>query len=455
MAVSKSFLATLALAGWASSINAQQFVMGKQSYDSMGLSAQCTKVLNTELAHCSSELFWRTDRTIDNVVEVLGRSQLDDICVPQCREELSALREKILQTCTAPEDVMRDSGLEFPPIYFADKFAYTFDVNCYKHKTTGRFCDEVYAEWREDKSKFDQCDDCYLGPMAIQLASPIGVSAHRAAAFNSTTEACKDTSYQFTTAMPYARPASTTTVSSQETSPRPCERSYVVKKGDTCNSIALSQNTSTFGFIQANSIGIDCAGMPKEGTKLCLDTPCDTYIIQAGDQCHAIADKFGIKSAQFKAMNPMLDSTCSNIKRWEGYVACVGPASLVPRQAPAEPMPTTPLKPLAPGSSSKCTMFVNGRAATDPDLIAIADGFMPQWLEPAHIRFLNKCNAIAEYNGVYTGDFLEMNPSLLESRAKGRKCVLEEAYSYCLAEEGGPVPKLPEGWNKAWGLRWG
>lgn len=113
MAISKSLLGTLAL-GWAGSVYAQQFNGASQPYDIFGLSSQCVGVLNTELSRCNSLLFWKTDRTLTSIIQVLSRDELDHLCLPQCREELSALRKKIVATCTSPEDVVRHEGFEFP-----------------------------------------------------------------------------------------------------------------------------------------------------------------------------------------------------------------------------------------------------------------------------------------------------------------------------------------------------
>ncbi|KAM0272161.1 hypothetical protein ACHAQH_008838 [Verticillium albo-atrum] len=450
------------LLGRTSLVYAQQFVAAKQSYDVMGLSDECTKVLNTELKACHSRLFDRTDRTIDNVVDRLPRKELDLICKPKCRDELSALRKKIVETCTSPEDVMRNSGFEFPAYFFADKFAYTFDLNCYKHKSSGRFCDEVYIDWRDGKVEFDECDDCYLGPLALQLASPIGVSVDIAALFNSTIASCKDSDYNVEIATPYAKLAVSQTIAGAAASqtPRTCDRSYTVKKGDTCNSIAVAQNVSTFGLVQMNAMNINCEVMPDKGTNLCLDRPCDTYTIRAGEDCASISETFGLSENQFIALNPMIDSTCSNIKRWKNYVVCVGPESLIAAREASEetqesmPVPKAPRKPLAPGSSDKCTTFVNGRALTDPDFVARWKGFS-NMVTPETVLRHNKCVTVTGANGVDAKAFRKMNPSLVEGKPPGTKCILDGRYSYCLAEEGGPQPNLPEGWKRERGWRWG
>lgn len=448
MRASKSALRAALGLSWASQLHAQQFASAKQAYDAMGLSAACTAVLDTEMEHCDAMLFHRTDRSTGSIVEVLPRSELDVICEPKCREELATLREKIVSTCTAPEDVMQESNLEFPPVVFADKFAYTYDLVCKKHKTTGRFCDEVWAEWREGKAKFDSCDDCYLGQMVIQLASPIGVSSELAELFNKTVSDCKDAAkYPFKATKSYVRLSDT----EDEEQPMSCDRSYTVKKGDTCNSIAASQEASTLDVVQLNGIDINCVLMPEEGTKLCLNRRCDTYTIRAGDGCSEIAKKFDITEYQFRLLNPMLDSNCTNIGRWEGYVSCVGPKSLLPQSALVRRRAAvTPQKPLAPGSSEKCLEFANGRAVTDPDLVEMAERY-PTVTDVVSMEDSNRCHLVAAYNGISVAELHRLNPSL----AGGTKCVLDENNSYCVHEEGSVLPERSESWDRRWAQRWG
>ncbi|KAH6690323.1 hypothetical protein F5X68DRAFT_274304 [Plectosphaerella plurivora] len=442
-----------ALAGWTSSVHAQQFFAGKQSYDVMGLSDGCTKVLDTELENCHTLLFARTDRSTTTVNQVLTREELDLVCEPKCREELSTLRQKIVEACSSSGDIIRHSGFELPAFYFADKFAYTYDLNCYRHKSSGRYCDEVFSEWRNGEVEFDQCDDCYLGPLIVQISSPVGVSDPIIAIFKETMAACPNAHYDFEVAtsskvrIPTPPPRKDT---------RKCARWYTVKKGDTCVDISLSQNSSTIDIIHNNAMNINCTPQPVEGDKLCLPEACNTHMIRPGETCASIAAQHGISKGQFKAMNDMIDQICSNIARWESYVACISPTGLMPEhvQKRLDAMtekrtrPKNERKPLAPGSSEKCILFVNGRAWMDADLVEMRMEFPAMENEP--MPGSNKCSLVADYNGVASTEFRRLNPSL-----DPYKCILKADYSYCLAEEGGMQPQPEPGWDPRWGLRWG
>lgn len=46
------------------------------------------------------------------------------------------------------------------------------------------------------------------------------------------------------------------------------------------------------------------------------------HLIASGDQCDAIARKYGISTAQFRSYNTNVNAQCSNM--WLGYYVCVG-----------------------------------------------------------------------------------------------------------------------------------
>lgn len=201
----------------------------------------------------------------------------------------------------------------------------------------------------------------------------------------------------------------------------------------------------------------------------------------------------GITQTQFRSLNSMIASECTNIARWEGYVVCVRPKRFVDTVSPSlllntmpdtdyisktslfagssqadhhpevssapsySAFPQTPRKPLAPGSSSKCNMFVNGRAVTDPDIVAAFPG-TKSWIRSLEAELTNSCDYVANKNGLLLKDFLKLNPSLKFEKFKDHKlaqCYLRGEYSYCVSEEGGPKLHLPKGWTRGRGLRWG
>lgn len=166
--------------------------------------------------------------------------------------------------------------------YFVDKFAYTFDINCYKDKASDRFCDELRSEWKIGSVEVDKCHECFLGPLAAMIASPLGVTQSRVERFKQAKAGCKDAAFEPVIATAYIKPEASAmrVASAGETGDtRQCERWYTMQEGDTCDDISRSQRTSTVNLIQKNAIDINCEVMPRAGTKLCLDKPCDIHTI--------------------------------------------------------------------------------------------------------------------------------------------------------------------------------
>ena len=82
--------------------------------------------------------------------------------------------------------------MTYPATYIAERYLYFYDVSCYRDKSSAQFCDAVVAGWRNETggSAAHSCEDCWLGPMSVQLSSPIGYDDERARNFASLTRSC-------------------------------------------------------------------------------------------------------------------------------------------------------------------------------------------------------------------------------------------------------------------------
>ncbi|EMD32344.1 hypothetical protein CERSUDRAFT_87995 [Gelatoporia subvermispora B] len=103
-----------------------------------------------------------------------------------------------------------------------------------------------------------------------------------------------------------------------------CERFYVIKVGDTCDSIAAANNVSTFQLQFINpDIDAGCDNL-FPGTIICLGIAgedCETiHVVQPGDFCAEIADEAGIPISTLLANNPNVNANCTNID--VGEVLC-------------------------------------------------------------------------------------------------------------------------------------
>lgn len=125
----------------------------------------------------------------------------------------------------------------------------------------------------------------------------------------------------------YTPPTATGTPVTPSASPTttPCANAYTVQSGDTCVSIALAQNVSSFAITYENSLLSSCEDLPVAGSSLCLPDLCQTYTVLEGDSCYSIAKDWGtyITVTQLVSWNYQLNTLCGNIDQWVGSVICV------------------------------------------------------------------------------------------------------------------------------------
>ncbi|RMD41456.1 hypothetical protein DV735_g3659, partial [Chaetothyriales sp. CBS 134920] len=211
-----------------------------------------------------------------------------------------------------------------------DRFQYTYDLSCRKDSATGQYCDEIFVSWLNG-SRFtsaQNCSDCMLGVVQIQLNSPFGYDDDFAEQFASTTASCGKSEYTFTSPAAYAINSTITAPADPSATP-PCSQPYQVQAGDTCDSIATLQGVSTYAIIQAGALRPDCSNL-LAGSSLCLPESCDVYRVQPGDTCDTIlAAHSGLTGVHLAAWNPNLNSICGNIDALVDSFLCVSaPGSL-------------------------------------------------------------------------------------------------------------------------------
>lgn len=102
-----------------------------------------------------------------------------------------------------------------------------------------------------------------------------------------------------------------------------CSSYYYVKSGDTCDAIIRAYNLNSYNFYQSNP-GIYCQNL-RIGQAICISSgsssvnnvvnsgySCTSYlIVQSGDYCYALSQKYGISLDRFVACNP---NACSNLQ---------------------------------------------------------------------------------------------------------------------------------------------
>jgi hypothetical protein len=170
------------------------------------------------------------------------------------------------------------------------------------------------ANWTSEQN----CSHCQLGIRQLQLSSPFGYSEEAASKFSSLTASCTAADYTYATPAPYALNA--TKIESPTLTP--CARPYIVQEKDSCVSISVAMNVSTYGIIEMNGLDIECKLLPPAGSFICLPETCDTYRLDMYERCESIAADAEITPQQLLACNPMVVDFCSDFYGW-GWNVCV------------------------------------------------------------------------------------------------------------------------------------
>ncbi|PYI25219.1 hypothetical protein BP00DRAFT_469767 [Aspergillus indologenus CBS 114.80] len=311
----------------------------------------------------------------------------------------------------------------YPATFTVDNLLYTYDVTCYKDSSTGTFCDLFLAEWRNETNITDtahDCDDCTLGPMKLQLESPLGYDTDWASEFASLTSSCRATGYSYTSPAGYALSTSTTatadTVTSSATATgavatQSCSSTYTVQTNDTCNSIAAGQNVSTYNLMIANSINILCTNLPDVGDEVCIPSTCNTTTLLHGDSCNGYEASWNASMAQILSWNPIISDTCDNLDLFVGWTLCTGPTDA---WAPATTATTT----TAPATAMP--LPTNGMSTSNQNCA--------KWYT---VEADDDCATISVANGISTDEFLFLNPEVWSNCTN-----LWVYYAYCVEAVG-------------------
>ncbi|KAJ5209444.1 hypothetical protein N7449_003823 [Penicillium cf. viridicatum] len=342
------------------------------------------------------------------------------LCVDDCRAELESLRSTISTSCTGTEDAMTYQDVAYPATFMVDNLLNTYDVSCYKDASSGTYCDLILAEWRNETNTTDtahDCDDCTLGPFKLQLESVIGYDDDWAEDFASLTSSCGATGYTWTSPSAYslstvARTTTAANATSTSTSAtQTCVSTYTVQTNDTCNSIAASQNVSTYNLMTANSLTILCSNLPEVGEILCIPATCNTVSVLNSDSCDDYMDDWGVSMAKVLSWNPIIDDTCDNLYLFIDWVLCSGPTS---DWSPATTSATT----TAPATAT--AMPTNGISTSNQNCAS--------WYT---VQSGDECATISVTAGITLDEFLFLNPEV------DTNCTnLWVDYAYCVEAVG-------------------
>ncbi|KAJ4207089.1 hypothetical protein NW759_014087 [Fusarium solani] len=181
-------------------VSAQQLEHTLYPFDIFNLTDTCFTMLNTTVTECSG-LLNGCLATPEGAFEPARKVHLDHICIPTCREALVNFRPKVEEACNTTKNVVafHYGDMIFAPTYQTDLLIVAYDVHCYKDRDTGKFCDQLLAEWRtgRDTNFPIECEDCTLGQWMKQLQAPIRYHDEGASKFSKVTSACGATGYEY------------------------------------------------------------------------------------------------------------------------------------------------------------------------------------------------------------------------------------------------------------------
>lgn len=254
--------------------------------------------------------------------------QVDAVCVDSCYTSLEVAKTNIAAGCTLDTDVIVVGNVAYPATFIVDHYLFTYQISCRTDSATGEYCNPLIASWSTNGSTTDQeCSYCWLGSLALVLASPFGYDDVLASNYASLTSSCNATAYTYASPTQYAINATATTVPATVTaSPAPgCTGSYTLDARDDCNSVALALNVSTYSLLYMNNLDVYCQNWDTAvNSTLCIPPQCETYVWQMQDSCDSVVS--GLVNAtipQFLAWNPNFNSLCQNAVNFIDYVVCI------------------------------------------------------------------------------------------------------------------------------------
>ncbi|KAL6230075.1 hypothetical protein BDW75DRAFT_245169 [Aspergillus navahoensis] len=405
---------------------AQQFAGTEMFTAYPGLSPTCQEALATNVT-CPPYL-----GIISESNGVMTSDQVNEACINNCYTSLESARTTIASACTLDTDVIVVEGVAYPATYIVDNYLFTYRLSCRKDSTTGQYCDPMIEAWSNQSLSIDQeCSDCWLGGLAIQLGSPFGYDEGLAEKYAALLANCSATgsSYSYASPTPYALNATTVIVTATATStPEPtCTGSYIVQETDDCNSVAQSLNVSTYSILYSNNLDLYCQDFSSAiGSTLCIPPQCDTYVWQTLDSCNSVVGSLtNVTIPQFLAWNPNFNSLCQNAVNFIGYVVCISPpGGYLNHTTGMEGNSTAPTE--ATTAAPAPTNAVNGTNTYCGAWYTVVEG--------------DQCSLVSLAHGLSLTDFYFLNPEIDQGCTN---LLLGEAYCVAPVGEISTYPNYP------------
>ncbi|KAL6230178.1 hypothetical protein BDW75DRAFT_248902 [Aspergillus navahoensis] len=292
-----------------------------------GLSSACQEALATNVTYPPYL------GTISESNGMMTSEQVNEACIDDCYTSLEIAKTTIANACTLSADIIIVENVAYPATYIVDNYLYIYRLSCRKDSTTGEYCDPMIEVWSNQSSlSTDQeCSDCWLGGLSVQLGSPFGYDLGLADKYVALLANCSATgsSYSYASPTPFALNATIVIVTATPTStPEPtCTGLYIVQETDNCNTVAQSLNESTYSILYSNNLDLYCQDFRSAiGSTLCIPPQCGIYVWQTLDSCNNVVGSLtNVPIPQFLAWNPNFNSLCQNAVNYFGYIICISP----------------------------------------------------------------------------------------------------------------------------------
>ncbi|KAF5587789.1 muramidase [Fusarium subglutinans] len=325
-----------------------------------GASDACVAAINTKVScpFILGQLYFDWDMDLDT-------AQIKELCQGSCLGSLADLRDSVKTTCGSEvtyED--RVDGALWKPSYLMEQAIYYVERACLR-KGNGQYCNTWFQSAPADASL---CDECYKLILWHNAQSPLSEdTADQKAIYASASSSCGYKKQPTQTYQPLIVSSPTATIS--------CSSEYTIKSGDTFLSVSKSQKVSTHDLATANRLDSLVSDFPSSG-KLCIRNQCDVYVVKSGDTCESIQSDTGLSRAKLRSWNPFINGYCDNVSSYVNQTICISnPLGdyKVPENEDSAGFDTPATVPdnIAPDTKTNCGLFHNVTAGDDCGTIGL------------------------------------------------------------------------------------
>ncbi|KAF7554605.1 hypothetical protein G7Z17_g2799 [Cylindrodendrum hubeiense] len=282
----------------------------------------------------------------------LETSDLDEFCTASCYESLVKHRDNIESKCG--DDVVYEElsdSSTWKPTYLVEYSLLAYNLTCLK-QSGGGYCN-IWYQTDALEAENPDCHQCYLDLTYIEAGSPAADSPDESKSmYSSMSQSCS-----------YPGPPATKTIFellvSSPTGTSDCDSSYDIKNGDTYLSVSLSQKVATHDLVTANGLNYSLSNFPTAGT-LCIRNQCDVYVVKDGDTCESIQKSQDLSYAQLRAWNPSINGNCNNVANKVNQTICttnpLGDFTVANNNTSSEtPIPVP--NDIAPNTTTNCSQY--------------------------------------------------------------------------------------------------